>query len=254
MSHADQAARITDLDRLRCRARPLRSLVMEHAWRELLFLHWKFDPSLVQSRLPAGMRVDTFQDQAWVGVVPFLMRDIRPRWLPAVPGISNFHEWNVRTYVIDERGRPGVYFFSLDADQSLAVWLGRHVFHLPYLRSRLSFTAQANERRATCQRPGAAPAVIRFIPQAHPIPAVIGTLDFFLIERYLMFNVARSGEIVAGQVWHPPYEFCEVSLIQSSAAPLGWNGFDEPTRPPDHAVWSPGVDVDIFGLERVSPA
>jgi CofH subfamily radical SAM domain protein len=112
--------------RLALRERPQNhSPVMYQKWRELLFLHWAYDPLIIQDTLPPGLSVDTFAGKAYVGLVPFFMRDIRPRFVPVVPGISNFLEVNLRTYVHDERGVAGVWFYSLDANQWLAVQLAR---------------------------------------------------------------------------------------------------------------------------------
>ena len=107
----------TPEDRLLTRNRPDGRAVMHQSWRRLLFLHWEVDPAVLASRLPAGLHLDLHGGKAWLGVVPFLMCDVRPRGLPAVPGLSNFPELNVRTYVHDKNGVAGVWFFSLDAGQ-----------------------------------------------------------------------------------------------------------------------------------------
>lgn len=101
---------------------------MRQRWEKLLFLHWAWDAAEVQRTLPLGLTVDTFEGRAWLGVVPFFMRDVRPAWVPSVPGISNFLELNVRTYVFDGRGRPGIWFYSLDCNQRLAVRAARTFF------------------------------------------------------------------------------------------------------------------------------
>ena len=118
--------------RLAVRRRPLARPVMFQQWRDLLFLHWEFSVAEIQRTLPEGLFVDTFEGKAYLGVVPFFMQNIRPRFLPAVPGLSNFMEMNLRTYVHDRAGVPGVWFYSLDANQPLAVAIARRLFHLPY--------------------------------------------------------------------------------------------------------------------------
>ncbi|MBV8901140.1 MAG: DUF2071 domain-containing protein, partial [Verrucomicrobia bacterium] len=90
-------------------------VVMRQRWLDLLFLHWRWDPVEVQRTLPPGLTVDTWEDDAWIGIVPFAMRGVRPRFCPSVPGISHFLELNLRTYVRDRLGRPGIWFYSLDA-------------------------------------------------------------------------------------------------------------------------------------------
>jgi uncharacterized protein YqjF (DUF2071 family) len=104
---------------------PKQGTVMRQRWENLLFLHWRVDPAVIQRSLPAGLHVDTFEESAWIGIVPFAMRDVRPAGLPAIGPISNFLELNVRTYVHDERGVPGVWFYSLDCNQPLAVIIAR---------------------------------------------------------------------------------------------------------------------------------
>ncbi|MFW6336254.1 MAG: YqjF family protein, partial [Phycisphaeraceae bacterium] len=108
-------------------------VVMHQRWRDLLFLHWDVPAEIVAHTLPTGLEVDAFEAKAWLGIVPFRMEGVRPRGLPAVPGISAFGELNLRTYVVGPDGTPGVWFYSLDAHQRLAVWLARKLFHLPYV-------------------------------------------------------------------------------------------------------------------------
>ena len=105
---------------------------MRQRWAGLLVLHWPIEISLIQDRLPPGLHVDTFNGQAWIGVVPFFMQRVRPTGLPPVPWLSWFLELNVRTYVHDDAGNPGVWFFSLDCNQPVAVEIARRAFHLPY--------------------------------------------------------------------------------------------------------------------------
>ena len=127
----------TESQRLAARLRPAGRPVMYQEWRDLLFLHWEYSVAAIQATLPDGLFVDTFGGKAYLGIVPFFMRNIRPRFLPAVPGISNFMEMNLRTYVYDRAGVPGVWFYSLDANQPLAVRIARRLFHLPYEHAKM---------------------------------------------------------------------------------------------------------------------
>src|SRR5271165_4837799 len=106
------------------------SPVMFQRWFHLLLLHWPVEPESVP--LPPGLQVDTFAGKGWIGIVPFFMRGVRPAGLPSIGGLSNFLELNLRTYVLDRDGRPGIWFYSLDANQPLAVWIARLCFALPY--------------------------------------------------------------------------------------------------------------------------
>jgi hypothetical protein len=235
--------------RLHYRERPDRAHVMYQRWDKLLFLHWRVSAEQIQSTLPPGLFVDTFDGSAWVAIVPFYMLGIRPRFCPPVPGISNFLELNVRTYVHDEQGRPGVWFFSLDCNQSLAVWTARTFFHLPYQHAQMQATAQGAHVDYRCQRRGA-PKQSRYHYQIHEQThlAEPGSLEFFVAERYLLFAQTPAG-IRCGQVNHVPYPLAVATVDSWDAAPLEQAGF-APGRPPDNILASPGVDVRIYALTK----
>src|SRR5215213_585770 len=114
--------------------RPRRPWVMAQTWTHLLFAHWPLPPEAVRPLIPAGLPLDTFDGQAWVGIVPFQVVGLRARWLPPIPGTANFPELNVRTYITRD-DKPGVWFFSLDAANRLAVEAARASYHLPYFKA-----------------------------------------------------------------------------------------------------------------------
>lgn len=221
---------------------------MHQRWEQLLFLHWRWDVTEIQRRLPPGLFVDTFQSDAWLAIVPFYMRGIRPRFVPSVPGISNFLELNVRTYVHDERGRPGVWFYSLDCNQPLAVWTARTFFHLPYHHARMKAAAKDGWIDYDCHRHGKTDgARFRYSVAAQSKTAEPGSLEFFLAERYLLFSQTSRG-LRCGQVHHSPYPLAEAKVENWSFEPLLQAGFTNPGRPPDHIIGSPGVDVLVYPL------
>jgi uncharacterized protein YqjF (DUF2071 family) len=228
--------------------------VMYQSWRELLFLHWRISPALIQKTLPPGLFVDTFGGDAFIGVVPFLMRRIRPRFTPPVPGVSDFLELNVRTYVHDAQGVPGVWFYSLDCNQPLAVWTARTFFHLPYFNARM--TAGRVEDTGTwvyrSQRQGTAEtAEIRYRPGGEaPVEAAPGSLEFFLLERYYLY--AFMGQrLFRGQVAHVPYRYGPVDVPAYSCLPARLDGFEGLCGQPVHQCFSPGVTVKVFGVTAV---
>ena len=129
--------------RLKMRERPqYRTPVMYEKWHDLLFLHWEYDPQTIQGTLPKGLYVDTFEEKAYLGAVPFFMRNVRSRLFPSVLRVSDFQELNIRTYVHDSNGTPGVWFYSLDANHYLAVKTARLFFNLPYFYATM--TAEFN--------------------------------------------------------------------------------------------------------------
>ncbi|WAC21268.1 DUF2071 domain-containing protein [Luteolibacter sp. SL250] len=242
----------TDELRLEMRQRPSGRPVMFQRWSELLFLHWKIEPAEIQRRLPEGLHVDTFGGEAWIGVVPFFMERIRPVGLPAVPWLSWFLELNVRTYVHDDLGRPGVWFFSLDCNQPLAVEFARKFFHLPYQHARMSAERIGGEILYHSRRRGAGHpiATFRYARTVDAVPAGEGTLEWFLAERYLLFSTNRAGRIFTGQVNHTPYRIAPASCLEWSVEPLRLNGFADPGRPPDSMLLADAVDVAVFPLRR----
>ena len=252
------AERLPSLEqRLQVRSRPSGSSpAMFQEWRNLLFLHWTWDAGEIQRTLPEGLHVDTHDGVAYLGLVPFEMCNIRPRGLPAVPGISNFLEINLRTYVYDDHGVPGVWFYSLDANQWLAVRVARTFFKLPYFDARMS-TASLEQDGDACfdyrtQRRGS-DRCSRFLyrGQGTPRESEPGSLEFFLAERYVLFahNPTRN-QLSTGRVHHVPYplELAHCSDWDESIFEL--DGFAAPGRSPDLAHFSTGVTVDIFALER----
>lgn len=228
---------------------------MYQTWERLLFLHWRFGPEIVQRSLPDGLTVDTFDGSAWVGIVPFFMKNIRPWWSPAVPGISNFLELNLRTYVYDRSGTPGVWFYSLDANRRLAVRWGRTLFNLPYFDSRMSAAVDADDGvdYANHRRGSGSASRFQYRPSWAFRHAVPGSLEFFLVERYILFAQARSGTLSSGQVYHPPYQIGDVSVPAWNDQVFADNGIGlpRPGRPFDHALYAPGVDVEVFPLRQL---
>src|SRR5262245_14397007 len=116
---------------------PREPFAMWMIWHDLLFAHWPIPIDTMRRAVPERLALDTFDGSAWVGVVPFRMSGVRPRFVPSMPWLSAFPELNVRTYVT-AGGKPGVYFFSLEAANPVAVRAARTFFHLPYFDARMS--------------------------------------------------------------------------------------------------------------------
>jgi uncharacterized protein YqjF (DUF2071 family) len=229
---------------------------MYQRWEELLFLHWAVEPERIQQDLPDGLTVDTFDGAAWIGVVPFQMRQVRPRFLPSVPGLSNFPELNLRTYVVDSQGRPGVWFYSLDTPQPFANWVARRFFHLNYrlARFKIEQSAAAIRYRASLRLTGEwdAPQQYDWKRQGVPFAAEPGSLDFFLVERYRLFSYDwQRGRLFSGQVHHAPYPVQRVELTQYSKRLFSLNQLPVPESGPVSALASAGVDVTVHPLGRV---
>ncbi len=240
------------------RIRPTHELsAMLQTWSELLFLHWTADPEVWRKTLPDGLHLDTFDGAAWVGVVPFRMDRIRPWCLPPVPWLSWFLELNVRTYVHDDEGNPGVWFHSLDTNRWPAYKIARAAFKLPYFHAVMR-TARGADGWIDyhCRRRGETEAArFRYRPDGSRAPreAEAGTLEFFLLERYLLFShTADDGRFFSGQVHHSPYQYRGVAVEEWSTLPARWDGLPVLEGPPVHACVAEAVDVEVFALRELT--
>jgi uncharacterized protein YqjF (DUF2071 family) len=253
------------IDRLSPTLRPRGLAVMRQSWRDLMFLHWACEPDAIRRLIPPGLDLDLFEGRAFVGLVPFTMKGVRPSGFPSVPRLSSFHETNVRTYVHHSGREPGVWFFSLDAAYPVAVRLARKLFHLPYHDARMFLEREVrNDQRsepdgaivyAGVRRSlGPLPAsyLIRGSVSGPVEPAVPGTLEHFLAERYYLY-CRRSSRIYRGQVHHAPYPLRKARVLSLDENLLAAAGIDRPTGAP-LAHYAEGVDVEVFRLRMVCPA
>ncbi len=241
--------------RLALRTRPPGTPLLRQEWSELLFLHWPVPAELIQPHLPARLRPDVHDGTAWLAVVPFQMSKVRPRFGPAVRGLSAFVELNVRTYVHLD-GVPGVWFFSLDATSALAVWAARTLFHLPYLRATMRLDSPTPLlRQLTAERThaGAPPAALRAtwslgapLPPAEP-----GSLLFFLTERYCLYTSNRAQtKLYRGRVAHAPWPLRTATLLHYESNLVEGHGLPTPAGKPLVHAGGP-VAVELWPLVRV---
>lgn len=177
-------------------------------WRELLFAHWPVGLDELRALVPRAFELDTFQGRGWLGVVPFRMEDTKFRGAPSLGWAENFLELNLRTYV-RVGGRPGVWFFSLDAQSALAVAGARALFHLPYFtaRMRASRNADGIEYESERSQSGAAAARVRvsYAPSGPVFRAAPRTLEHFLTERYCLYALDSGGRVLRGEIDHDPW-------------------------------------------------
>lgn len=229
---------------------------MRQWWGKLLFIHWPISFELLRPLVPPRLTIDTFEGHAWIGVVPFTMWGVRPTLAPPVPGLSAFHELNVRTYVYLD-GVPGVWFFSLDAQSPLAVWGARKFFHLPYFNARMSLAQQGPTIAYASRRThvNAPPAEFHAtwtigdaLEQSKP-----GSLTFFLTERYCLY-AARHNELYRCRIFHQtwPLRRADISSFSSTmieALNLPTPAAEEEEGPMLH--YAEALRVDIWPLVRV---
>ena len=252
---------------------------MYQNWGKLLFMHWPIDPEILRPLIPSTLSIDTFAGQAWIGVVPFTMWGIRASFLPPIPGTSAFHELNVRTYVHYE-GVPGVWFFSLDAANSLAVWGARTFYNLPYFNATMSLKQQQNTIDYSSVRSDArtysqffaaaaedfsadfASRQFQDLPQAklaaswnigEPLsPSQPGSIEFFLTERYCLYSYRRR-KLYRSRIFHEPWPLREASVNSFQSTMLGSLGIVQPKNEP-LLHYAESIAVDIWPLQGVSEA
>lgn len=223
--------------------------IMLQKWHDLLFAHWPVPAELLRPQIPAQLEIDTFDGQAWLAVVPFRMSGVRLRGTPAMPWLSAFPELNVRTYVTC-REKPGVWFFSLDAENPIAVGIARGWFHLPYFRARMSCIERNGwiEYASRRTHAGAASADLRgsYRPVDEPFHPSPGTLECFLTERYCLYALNKQGNLLRGEIHHPPWPLQRAEAAwecNTMAEPLGIKLDSRPflhfARRQDVLVWPP---------------
>jgi hypothetical protein len=224
--------------------------VMAQTWHDLLFAHWPVSVESLSGAIPRALEIDAFDGSAWIGVVPFRMSGVRLRGMPALPWISAFPELNLRTYVTQD-GKPGVWFFALDAANPLAVAVARAWFHLPYFRARMSVRSEGEEivySHVRRQR-GAVSAELaaRYAPTGAVFRSRAGSLEHWLTERYCLYAVDRRERILRADIHHVPWPLQPARAeIERCTLPLA-HGIALPPSPPllhfarrlDVIVWAP---------------
>jgi len=235
---------------------PRRSWLMKQVWHDLLFMHWPMAANQLRPLIPPELEIESYDGSAWIGVVPFHMSGIRAHWMPLIPGTSAFPELNVRTYV-KSRGKPGVWFFSLDAANSLAVAAARRFFHLPYFRARMQVKKGSHEEIIyNCHRThrNAPAADFRgcYRTLGDPFEAKQGSLEYFLVERYCLYAAARS-RVFRGEIDHAPWSLQLASAEVEANTMAAAHGLELPSAKPllhfvrqqEVRVWA--VEPDIAG-------
>ena len=225
---------------------------MRQNWGKLLFMHWAVDEQVLAPLIPSQLSIDTFDGKAWIGVIPFTMWGIRASFLPPIPGTSAFHELNVRTYV-HCRGVPGVWFFSLDAANRLAVWGARKFYHLPYFNARMSLDQQGNQIKYNSTRIDARGAPAEFHstwtigePMAQSEPE---SPEFFLTERYCLYAFHRE-RLFRSRIFHRPWPLERATVQSFQSTMIESLGIRQPESQP-LLHYAESLAVDIWRLKEV---
>jgi uncharacterized protein YqjF (DUF2071 family) len=231
---------------------------MRMRWRELLFAHWSVDPAVIAPLIPRGLQLDLFEGRCYVGAVPFLMEGVTPRLVPPLPGLHAFPELNLRTYVktggVKAGDKPGVWFFSLDAGQKLAVRVARRLFHLPYFDAKFEIEFTGEEVHYSAMRTHRGAADARFTARYRPLGPVYraqtGTLEDWLTARYCLYSADSSGRIYRGEIDHEPWPLQRAEADVQVNTLGAWLGI-EMNREPELLHFAKSLDVKAWMVERV---
>lgn len=218
--------------------------VINQSWSNLLFAHWAVPKEAIRALVPSQLELDLFDGQAYIAVVPFEMREVSPRLIPSMPWLSFFLELNVRTYV-KYKGKPGVYFFSLDAGNPVAVWIACNFYHLPYFnaamqcKKNITVCAEQFTYKSSRQLPSKSSDSVNnnsvqldvtYGPTGPVYNSQPGSRDHFLTERYCLFTVF-GGTVYRGDIHHKPWPLQPAQAqwrVNTMTAPLALELKGEP--------------------------
>ena len=222
---------------------------MTQRWTNLAYVHWRYEPSVIQALLPEGLEVDTFDGSAWVGLIPFSMRDVGVPKLPPVPYFGDFPEVNVRTYV-KRNGVPGVWFFSLDVNRLAPALVARTTYLLPYCWGKASNELTGDVLRTQVRRrwPSVASTKIE-VQLGEPITEP-NDLENFLTARWGLYSKGIGHSLMYAPVDHEAWPLRRAQLISLEDTLVIAAGIPTPKGEP-HVMFSPGVSVRIGLPHRV---
>ena len=229
---------------------PARDWQWRQSWLDLAFIHYRADSAQLRPLLPAGVRLQEFDGSAWVALVPFRMSGVMRRPFPDLPHFSAFPELNLRTYV-EADGKPGVWFFSLDADSWPAVLGGRYFYGVPYFHARITQTLSNGWFEYTCHR-GDGTAVFRgrYRPVSPPFHPRRGSFEHWAMERYCLYSqLARRG-IIRIEVHHAPWALQEAKAEIYESSIMDAAGI-APLEHDPRCHFSPGMEVLAYASEEM---
>src|SRR5208337_2883323 len=207
--------------------------VMTQRWNDLLFLHHEVPPEKLRTMVPEAPTLDTYQQRSWLSITPFWMNHLRPPGIPSLPWVSQFSEVNVRTYVT-YNGKPGVFFFSLDASHLSAVWGARIFYRLPYWHASMKVKERGTPRiefrseRAHGPRPAELRGSYGPVSTAHR--AYPETIEYFLTERYCLYSVSGK-RLYRADIHHLPWQLQAADAVLERNDVAVTAGLELPAKP-----------------------
>ncbi len=229
---------------------PPRSHALVQEWRNLSFLHWEVAPERLAPYIPEGLQLDTFEGKAYVGTIPFIMTNVRPRLAFSVPGISTFPEFNIRTYVTKD-GKSGVLFITLDAQSIVTCTYAPWAYGLPYNYCRANVEVEGSTYKWNSKRKTGEGVTGRCTAKGEVREAEKGTLEEFLFERYCLYSV-HKGKLCIAHTQHDPWKYREGSVeMTSNSLTESYDLGIKDSLNPDLVHMSEGVLVNTWSAEEV---
>lgn len=225
--------------------RPISRSLLAQWWKQVTFVHWRVEPDAIGRLLPSGTRPDVFDGSSYVGLVAFRMVRTRLLGLPPVPYLGTFTETNVRLYSVDEHGRRGVVFLSMDADRLIPVLVAKTLLRLPYRWSRMSLTTRGDTVEYRC-RPGRSGPESRLITEVGAPIEEPSQIDRFLTARWGLHHRHRY---LANE--HRRWPLHRARLLEWDArlvAKAGLPGVAD--HPPADVLYSSGVYTRFGPIAR----
>lgn len=222
---------------------------MLQRWQSLTFLHWRYEPATIRPLVPRTVELDTFDGAAWVALTPFLLTDLRPPLVPSLPWISRFPETNVRTYVRGPDGKPGVWFFTLEADRLLAVLAARATFGLPYRWARMRVSAGESRVEYASDRRRWFGSGFSRIAVRPGDPIELQPFDNFLTARYRLYAIFGK-RLAFAEIEHARWPLRRAEVLRLDQNLFVNSGVPQPLGEPV-AHFSPSLDVRIGRLRRI---
>lgn len=232
-------------------AMPTRKHSLIQEWKYLTFMHWEVSPKILSKYIPKDMELDLFEGKAYIGLIPFLMKDVHPRLLFPIGGISNFPEFNIRTYV-KLNNKPGVFFLTLDAQSYITCLYAPYAYGLPYNYSKgnikvdnKKYIWKSNRRRKGFELSG-----FSILESEAMIPSK-GSLEEFLFERYCLFSL-RNNKICIGYIKHNPWNIHRAhAKLQTNKLTKSFDLGIKNLLMPELVHMSKGVTVNAWSLQTI---
>jgi len=212
--------------------------IMSQQWRDITFIHYAVDSNMLHPFIPKGLELDTYHDQAWISIVVLQVHHLRLRFMPPIPGMMDFNQINIRTYVRSSEGKPGVYFLRIGATSRLAVFGASTFMHMPFVHADLRIDPMHPDKsqlshppiqRIDCSLSDHTKLRLRATPVSSPYPAVTNPLTKWLTERYCQYSDslhpvplqakgAVSSELLITDIQHSPWsvQTANVSVEENS--------------------------------------